>query len=206
MNIIEIFFRCTGCLFLPICCIAILRLIQRCDKELPENFPNKISIIYFVLLGIVSFQCLLCRVENLIYVIPLMILCCISAYTDFYTKILYSVVSVAALVLGVILLGVYQTTALWEMILVILISAFLILVKCMKMGDLYLLTATYPYLVCIAQTNPEESILLFLIVIFLGLVFSILLNFGNLLENRKLKVAYAPYHLLSVFAFVVFFA
>lgn len=206
MNVVEILLRCMGFLFIPICCINIIRLFQRFDKSLPESFPTKISVIYYVLLGIVSTQCILCRIENLPYVIPLMILCSISAYTDFYSKILYSVVSITALLLGLLFLAVYRPSALWEMAIVMLICVFLIFVKCMKMGDMYLLAATYPYLVCIAQTKTEESILIFLIVIFLALVFSIIFNFHKLLKNRNLKVAYAPYHFLSIFAFVVFFA
>lgn len=183
----------------------VIQIFSRADKELP-----KIRVPFFFICAAVSGFVVLAGKETLIYVVPLLILGLISAYTDYYMKQLYDIVSIAALVLGIFMMCAGNISLIGGFLAAFLFLFSLFVIKCMGFGDVLLLAAAYPYTACIMDRrwnitgNAENDIILFAFVlqIFAALFFSVLINVRHLRHDVGYRTCFGPYYLAALLVFI----
>ncbi len=145
--------------------------------------------------------------ETLVYVVPLLILGLISAYTDYYTKQLYDIVSIAALVLGIFMMCIRNLSLISGFGTALFFVFSLFVIKCMGFGDVLLLAAAYPYTACIMDrkwniTGNDLILFAFVLQIFAALFFSVVVNVRHLRHDRKYRTCFGPYYLAALLVFI----
>ena len=185
--------------------LSVIQVLSMADKELP-----KIHVPFLFICMAVSSVVVLSRKETLAYVIPLLILGLISAYTEYHMKQLYDIVSIAALTLGIFMMCTRNISLIGGFGTALLFVFSLFVVRCMGFGDVLLLAAAYPYTACIMDMrrnitgNTGNDIVLFVFVlqVFVALFFSVVVNVRHLRHDVKYRTCFGPYYLASLLVFV----
>ena len=180
----------------------VIQIFSRADKELP-----KIPVSFLFICMAVSGFVVLAGKETLVYVVPLLILGLISAYTDYYTKQLYDIVSIAALVLGIFMMCIRNLSLISGFGTALFFVFSLFVIKCMGFGDVLLLAAAYPYTACIMDrkwniTGNDLILFAFVLQIFAALFFSVVVNVRHLRHDRKYRTCFGPYYLAALLVFI----
>lgn len=185
--------------------LSVIQVLSMADKELP-----KIHVPFLFICMAVSSVVVLSRKETLAYVIPLLILGLISAYTDYHMKQLYDIVSIVALILGIFMMCTRNISLIGGFGTALLFVVSLFVVKCMGFGDVLLLAAAYPYTACImdmrrnitGNTGNDVVLFVFVLQVFAALFFSVVVNVRHLRQDVKYRTCFGPYYLASLLVFV----
>lgn len=185
--------------------ILMIQIFSRADKELP-----KIRVPFLFICMAVSGFVVLADKKTLVYVVPLLILSLISAYTDYHMKQLYDIVSVVALVLGIFMMCTRNLSLIGGFLAVLLFLFSLFVVKCIGFGDVLLLAAAYPYTACIinkkwsiiGDTGNDIILFVFVLQIFVALLFSVVANIRHLKHDVKYRTCFGPYYLAALLVFI----
>lgn len=185
--------------------ILVLQIFSRADKELP-----KIRVPFlFICMAVADFVVLADK-ETLVYVVPLLILGLISAYTDYYMQQLYDIVNVVALILGIFMMCTRNLSLIGGFLAVLLFLFSLFAIKCIGFGDVLLLAAAYPYTACImdrrwnitGDTWNDIILFVFVLQIFTALFFSVVVNVRHLRHDVKYRTCFGPYYLAALLVFI----
>ena len=182
--------------------VLVVQIFSRADTELPE-----IRVSFLFICMAVSGFVVLAGKETLVYVVPLLILGLISAYTDYHMKQLYDIVSIAVLVLGIFMMCARNISLIGGFGTALFFVFSLFVIKCMGFGDVLLLAAAYPYTACIMDrkwnmTGNDLILFAFVLQIFAALFFSVVVNIRHLRHDRKYRTCFGPYYLTSLLVFI----
>jgi len=182
--------------------LSVIQALSIADKELPG-----IRVPFLFICMAVSGFVVMSGKETLVYVVPLLILGLISAYTDYYMKQLYDIVSIMALVFGIFMMCTTNTCLIGGFGTALFFVFSLFVVKCMAFGDVLLLAAAYPYTACIMDmgwniTGNDIILFAFVLQIFAALFFSVVANARHLRHDRKYRTCFGPYYLASLLVFI----
>ncbi len=184
--------------------LSVIQVLSMADKELPP----KIHVSFLFICMSVSSFVVMSEKEILVYVVPLLIFGLIAAYTDYYMKQLYDIVSIVTLILGIFMMCTRNISLIGGFGTAFLFVFSLFVVKCMGFGDVLLLAAAYPYTACIVDMNITRNtgndIILFAFVlqIFVALFFSVVVNIRHLRQDVKYRTCFGPYYLASLLVFI----
>lgn len=185
--------------------LSVIQVLSIADKELPKSGVS----FLFICMAVSGFV-VMSEKETLVYVVPLLILGLISAYTDYYMKQLYDIVSIIALILGIFMMCTRNTSLIGGFGTALFFVFSLFVIKCMGFGDVLLLAAAYPYTACIMDMrwdvteNTGNDLILFAFVlqIFTALFFSVAVNIRHLRHDWRYRTCFGPYYLAALLVFI----
>jgi prepilin signal peptidase PulO-like enzyme (type II secretory pathway) len=181
-------------------------LIRRIDDQ--HGLPDKMPIGIMIVSGIAG-----CYITKRfgsfgICVCILLVSLLIMAWTDYYTRHLYTGFSLITFLFGMIWLILRKgliVDYIKFILIYLLVLSVLMFINAFSRGDVYLLAAASPFIFMYADIIHVSGVVLNLIFIFIAMLLCVIGNIKKLFMRDKQRVAFAPYVAAAFVILIIIF-